>query len=173
MYDAWRQFLFLSGPLILIAALGVYVLILSKNKIVAAAGILLCILNICVTAREMVTLHPYEYIYFNSLVGGLKGAYGRYETDYWGASFKEATDWIVANRLSLSHDTLYIYPCVFFPASPYSKPGVIIDNTGDKKATVFYCYTRWNQDRQLPGTVIHTIEREGVPLNVIKMIKTN
>jgi hypothetical protein len=170
IYDAWRQFLFLSGPLILFAGLGVYVLIRSKNKIVAAAGIFLFVLNIFVTVREMVMLHPYEYIYFNSFVGGLKGAYGSYETDYFGASYKEATDWIVANRLFLSHDTLYIYPCLFYLAEPYIKPGVVINQT---KATVFYCHTRWNQDQQLPGMIIHTIEREGIPLNVITMIKTD
>lgn len=34
-------------------------------------------------------LHPNEYIYFNELIGGLPGAYGNYDTDYYGNSYKE------------------------------------------------------------------------------------
>lgn len=170
IYDAWRQFLFLSGPLIILASLGVYVLMQSKNRIVIGVGIVLFSLNILSTGREMVLLHPYEYIYFNSIVGGLKGAYGSYETDYWGASFKEATDWVVANQPALSHGTLYIFPCYPHLTTPYVKPSVVINYS---EATVFYCFTRENRDKQLPGTVIHSVEREGVPLNVITMKQTH
>ncbi|MBN2489800.1 MAG: hypothetical protein JXQ29_03000 [Planctomycetes bacterium] len=35
-------------------------------------------------------LHPLQYVYFNRLVGGLAGAAGRYDSDYWCASFREA-----------------------------------------------------------------------------------
>ena len=31
----------------------------------------------------LVRLHPYEYLFYNSLVGGLEGASRRYVTDYW------------------------------------------------------------------------------------------
>ena len=34
----------------------------------------------------MLLNHPYEYIYYNQLVGGLNGAYGNYETDYYYVS---------------------------------------------------------------------------------------
>ena len=39
---------------------------------------------------KMVSLHPYQYVYYNRLVGGLAGANGRFETDYWGESYREA-----------------------------------------------------------------------------------
>ena len=39
----------------------------------------------------MVRLHPYEYTYFNRLAGGVAGAHGRYMLDYWGLSFKQAS----------------------------------------------------------------------------------
>ena len=34
-------------------------------------------------AATLVRLHPYEYLFYNSLVGGLEGASRRYVTDYW------------------------------------------------------------------------------------------
>lgn len=37
------------------------------------------------------TLFPDEYIYYNAFVGGVHGAAGRFETDYWGSSLREAT----------------------------------------------------------------------------------
>ena len=34
-------------------------------------------------AATLMQLHPYEYLFYNSLVGGLEGASRRYATDYW------------------------------------------------------------------------------------------
>ena len=34
-------------------------------------------------AAILVRLHPYEYLFYNSLVGGLEGASRRYVMDYW------------------------------------------------------------------------------------------
>ena len=34
-------------------------------------------------AATLVRLHPYEYLFYNSFVGGLEGASRRYATDYW------------------------------------------------------------------------------------------
>jgi hypothetical protein len=36
-----------------------------------------------------VKLYPYEYVYYNSLVGGPAGALKRYEMDYWRISLRE------------------------------------------------------------------------------------
>jgi hypothetical protein len=45
----------------------------------------------------IVSLHPYEYIYYNSFVGGVSGAEGRFETDYWAISFREAAEYVNEN----------------------------------------------------------------------------
>jgi hypothetical protein len=41
-------------------------------------------------AVNLATLHPLEYIAMNSLAGGVSGAYGRFELDYWSAAATEA-----------------------------------------------------------------------------------
>jgi len=35
-------------------------------------------------------LHPLEYIAVNALAGGIRGAYGKFELDYWAAAATEA-----------------------------------------------------------------------------------
>jgi hypothetical protein len=38
----------------------------------------------------LVILHPLEYIAMNSLAGGVAGAYGRFDLDYWSMAAPEA-----------------------------------------------------------------------------------
>jgi hypothetical protein len=44
---------------------------------------------------------PYEYLYYNSLIGGLEGANRKYAfpeaTDYWGVSYRNGIRWMNAN----------------------------------------------------------------------------
>ncbi len=60
--------------------------------------VLLVVLNIAsITTRYS----PYEYLYYNSLVGGLSGANREYKfpeaTDYWGSSYRKGMEWLNAN----------------------------------------------------------------------------
>jgi hypothetical protein len=41
-----------------------------------------------------VAIHPYEVVFFNRLAGGIRGASSKFELDYWGASLKEAAEWM-------------------------------------------------------------------------------
>ena len=47
--------------------------------------------------RHIVANHPYEYVYFNELVGGTKNQLGQYELDYYYHSTREASEWVLAN----------------------------------------------------------------------------
>lgn len=94
IYDGARHFLFLLPLLAVVAALGADWLLgcalashhLAARRAVPAALVVAALLE----ASTLVRLHPYEYVYFNRLVGGLRGAAGRFETDYWGVAFREA-----------------------------------------------------------------------------------
>jgi hypothetical protein len=37
----------------------------------------------------MARLHPHEYVYFNRFIGGLAGAVGNYDTDYYAETYGE------------------------------------------------------------------------------------
>ncbi len=92
LYDGLRHFLFLvpifsviSG--VLLVALIRWVGARSKLGALGLQGVLAahCVRMIVV----MLHLHPQQYLFFNSVVGGLPGAYLRYSTDYYGAGYKE------------------------------------------------------------------------------------
>lgn len=45
----------------------------------------------------IVRYHPFQIAYFNELVGGIQGAIGKYDIDYWGSSQKKAAEWLNTN----------------------------------------------------------------------------
>jgi len=62
---------------------------------VSAFGVI--ILLLIGPIRHIVANHPYEYVYFNKLAGGMEGAFGNYELDYYYHSTREASEWVLAN----------------------------------------------------------------------------
>jgi tetratricopeptide (TPR) repeat protein len=97
LYSSWRQFLFLYPAIVLIAANGFNFLFdyLVKVKY-SGLGIVIFIALLSVhPLKFMAANHRYSYIYYNQLVGGLHGAYGNYETDYYYVSQTEASIWLL------------------------------------------------------------------------------
>lgn len=90
LYDNARQLFFILPPVFLLGGLGLQV-IFQKITRPWARGLLLA-LAVLPGVLGIVQLHPYQYIYYNSLVGGVQGAEGRFELDYWGASFRAAAN---------------------------------------------------------------------------------
>lgn len=97
VYDSWRHFIFIYPPLIILAVLAwehLWLQCHSFTKKAAISTILIFLLADPLT--WMVRNHPNEYVYFNSLVGGIRGAQGQYETDYWGNCLREASEGFIA-----------------------------------------------------------------------------
>jgi tetratricopeptide (TPR) repeat protein len=42
--------------------------------------------------------HPHQYLYFNEAFGGIKNAYGNYETDYWMNATKPMATWFKEHK---------------------------------------------------------------------------
>ena len=128
-------------------------------------------LSAVLTLVDMVQLHPYQSVYFNRLNYGLPGAFGRYETDYWGASHREGVEWLAARyrpdapprSIRVKNSAVELFT------------GYYIDNGGprmerfvsvapDAEADVVLSVRRWNLHERYQGNVIHTVSRMGVPL---------
>lgn len=104
-YDNARQYLFILPPIFLFASLAIDALFRAvKSKTTIAVAIVIILLP---GILGIVRLHPYEYVYHNSLVGGVSGAFRRYEQDYWLTSYREAIE-IVNEEAPLSA-TVYIW----------------------------------------------------------------
>ena len=98
MYNGLRHLVFVIPPMAVLGGLaGRYLLeraqSLGRLALIAASAVLLAGLAQPVT--EMVRLHPYQYVYFNAVAGGVRGAEGRYMLDYWGLAFKQASQQLI------------------------------------------------------------------------------
>ncbi len=93
VYNGLRHFLFTVPPLVILAAIGLergLGFVLTKNRV---AGLVLTAVLAFGFARQVVLmagLHPYEYIAYNSIAGGVSGAQNRFELDYWGTTLAES-----------------------------------------------------------------------------------
>ena len=93
VYNGLRHFLFVVPPLVILSAIGLYQLISFVAQRNHTASLVLSAALALSLAHEtmiMIGLHPYEYVAYNSLIGGVKGAANRFELDYWGTSLAES-----------------------------------------------------------------------------------
>lgn len=173
LYDGLRHFLFVFPLLAALAGIAVSAFLSSRcPSLVKLSGALACAVAVAMAAIDLVRLHPYQYVYFNRLFGGLPAAAGRFETDYWGASYKEGLAWVidqvppvqpgVPTRVSScnpnSNDRLNHYRTHWAGAD--QRIAIVPEY---RVSEVFLAVTRYGC-HQRPGEVIHTVARQGVPL---------
>jgi hypothetical protein len=102
-YNGIRHFLFAVPPMALLAGLAVpWLLAWARNKSRPAlvCVVLLLAASVLDPVIAIARLHPYEYTYFNPTAGGERGARKDYMIDYWGLSFKQASDALRARLAS-------------------------------------------------------------------------
>lgn len=166
LYDGMRHFLFILPILAALAALSAASWIKEPTLSYFRPALFgLTALNLLNVGVEMVRLHPYEYIYFNEVPGGLRGSVGKFDNDYWGASTKEAVEWIKKNGLSDPKKTYLINSSGNnYQVFPYLNERMKwTDNLKD--ADYYLSTTRDGKDKLADSSkAIHTIERETVPL---------
>lgn len=91
LYDGWRHLLFVFPPLVVLAGLTFTALIdRAKSKAIRYAVVGVLCLGLALPAKWCIANHPNEIVYFNEFTGGINGAYGYYETDYYMNSLKQA-----------------------------------------------------------------------------------
>lgn len=94
IYGGLRQIMQYIPPLSVLSAIGIYYIKNFKLKIMVVIVVIIAL------AIPIKTYHPNENVYFNFLIGGLKGATDR-NFPAWGNSFgnayKQGIEWINAN----------------------------------------------------------------------------
>lgn len=96
LYGSWRHFLFVYPVIILFAAIGFsYLIKYFKNKYAIIAILLFALILAFHPVKFMIWNHPYYYLYYNPLAGGISGAYGKYETDYYYHTIRGGSEWLV------------------------------------------------------------------------------
>lgn len=165
LYDNFRQIMFILPPLFMLAAL---VFDRIKSLPIQIAIIALAILPGIIAG---VRLHPYEYIYYNRLAGGVQGAFRRYELDYWGTSYREAAAYL--NATAPANATVWVEGPTHL-LQLYARPDLKIYSTYEPERADHYDYvvalTRFDLDLQSypQAPIVHVIQRQGALLTVIK-----
>ncbi|HEY0752625.1 MAG TPA: hypothetical protein VGD98_01495 [Ktedonobacteraceae bacterium] len=120
LYNGLRQFLFLVPPLILLAVYGMKHTLawLWRRKYTTLLLLFLLAMEggYTWTVKDMLDLHPYEYAYFSPLIGGIRGAEGNYELDYWNTCQKTASVWLGSHYqefVAKQHPTIQVRPAKF------------------------------------------------------------
>ena len=173
VYNGLRHFLFLLPPIAIVSACVFIDLLKTLKGKLKQIVIFLVLFNSGLIVSSYIQLHPYEYIYFNELIGGLKGAQGKYETDYWGLVYKESAEWI-AKQPDVNEDS-YVLTCDQYFSVQYFSQERFRMLSGDAKPSYGTCNvdTELNKDfksiQEKPGgTDVYEIKRMGVILNRIK-----
>jgi hypothetical protein len=115
LYDGWRQMYFVYPALVLLALRGIHAARpfwrAYRRHVagrVAGAGLALLVAGQLVWLGSILILyHPHQQVYFNRLAGpSLAQVKPRFDLDYWGVSYRQALEHIVAND---SRDEIRVY----------------------------------------------------------------
>ena len=176
-FSGVRHFLFVLPPFAVLAGIGfdgALAWLEARRRALATAAYVGLAAWLAWPASVMVRLHPYEYLYFNSLVGGLQGAAARYDTDYWVNAMHEmvsALENYLDREPARQPRTYFVAVCG--ERLPFEKEAQV--NNGrlkwatDADAADFYIAPTHDRcDTAIDGEVILKIERMGVLIGVIK-----
>jgi len=95
IYGNFRQLLFVLPPLFLLAGFAIEpILRWANNRWVEALFLLMIVFP---GISGVIRYHPYEYTFYNQLVGGTEGVNGYFDQDYWCTSYREAARYLNLN----------------------------------------------------------------------------
>jgi hypothetical protein len=180
-FTGLRHFLFVLPGLATLAGIGldaVLSALAARSRVAASSGAAIVTACFLWDAVTLARLHPYEYLFYNPVVGGLEGASRRYDLDYWFSSMPEALNQLEAYlRRTAAIDANW-------PAQVYSVAVCGERLSFEKNVTLpqlqfdfkprweqsefFIAPTHMNCDGDLDGKVIGTVERLGVVIAYIK-----
>jgi hypothetical protein len=177
-FDGCRHFLFVFPPIAILAGAGLSASIGALARL--HRGTMIVWLAVITTgytwtAGKLYHLHPYEYLYYNQLVGGLEGASRRFVTDYWvnimPEALEELHDFLDRTEPTTAKTNVYRVAVCGERVSyeEYARPNLQWIRMHDWRFADFYIApTHMNCDRVLAGKVIGRIERMGVTIGTIK-----
>jgi hypothetical protein len=165
LYDNFRQSFFIVPPIFFTAGLAFDLI---RKPVFQGALIALVILP---GLLALVRLHPYEYVYYNQFIGGLKGAVDRFELDYWGTSYREAAD--EANRIAPPNANVWVDgPAHVF--NSFARPDFHIYSPQEADRADHYdvvvTLARYNLEKtSFPeAPIVYSVRREGAVFAIIR-----
>jgi hypothetical protein len=174
IYNYFRHVLFIFPPLFVAAALALQRsadLLRRARWLGPIRAVALLLPGLVAIAR----LHPYEYGYFNEVVGGVRAVRGRFIPDYWCTSLREAMRYInehapasagiavtgpEASARAYARQDLRIRDDDEVLTNPEFQPWAIV---GCNMSTIDPAFFP-------EAPTLLTVEREGIPLAIVKLL---
>ncbi|MDB9315176.1 hypothetical protein PN462_18825 [Spirulina sp. CS-785/01] len=171
LYHGMHQFLVILPA---IAAIVAVALIWGYQKLYSTfwqfISITLFVFLLTPICLDMVTLHPYQGVYFNRLSGGLPNAYGEYDTDYEGVSLQAGIEWLNEQTFNQSEIVLggpqYIGEILLNPDLTLLDLEILEE---DQQPDYYLAMPYLNLQQLYPDCpIIYSVTRQGVPLSIVK-----
>ena len=173
LYHNFRQALFLVPAMFILAAPALE-LVFSKISPSWARVLLIAMISLPGIVST-IKLYPYEYVYYNSLVGGPASVRDRYELDYWRISLRAAA--LELNELAPHGSTVIVTRSAGLFAR-YARPDMVVDKIINSTVDLNQGYdylvqvTRWQAWDMYPEAKnVVSIERDGAVLATAKAVK--
>jgi len=173
LYNGLRHFSFVLPPLAVLGGIGLvraWQGLRTRPPLLRRVVLVACALAVLGQVGLLARLHPYQYLAYNRLAGGVHGAVGRWEQDYWASSLREA---VLALNAHVVHEGVpaqgYTVAVCAEPlqAQVWLAPG--LRATRDWWGADFYLSpTHMGCDQALRGRVVARVERAGLVLAVVR-----
>ena len=173
LYDEMRHFLFVV-PIIAVTAAHWTASLLGRvagwrpllRESLATAAIIYGAVHLFL----MASLHPNQYVYYNLLAGGVAGAQGRYDLDYWDSSLRELADQLVGYAVDLYGERAIAMPvkvrvCGHAPSLKPFLPDAWEVTPTTELADFYVSHTRFICGDAVNGPVVAQVERLGSELS--------
>lgn len=181
VYDSWRHAYFVYPSLVIMAALTVSLLASYLKEKQQWIPFLLALVGLIPAIAWTLTTTPYQYVYFNQFVGGIKGAFGNYEVGYYQTSNREMAHWIQQNVPHPPKGEKIIVRSNMDGMDTYFRQDTSWVQTGyaryyernEKPWDYYVTYDRFIAPWQLqngkwpPDNVVYSVKVKGVPIGVI------
>jgi hypothetical protein len=165
VFDGFRHLLFVLPMLSVLAAWALLKLIPLVLRYPLAATVVV-VLHLVTTVGTLAYLHPLEYIAMNGFAGGVAGAYGRFDLDYWSLAAQVAVrrlERILADDPRFAGRAPRVLVCIGWRepliGPTFEKPWITA--TTPAEADFVIRSERWPCGGDFAGTVIDRVERFG------------
>ena len=173
LYDNIRQLLFIMPPLFLIMALALERIFQHLRRPWIRLAIL--ILMLLPGVYSIIKLHPYQYTYYNSFARAYDSDGRKFESDYWGTSFREATTYL-NNAAPLNSKILVYGPEYKDLVHHFSRPDLFIDIYPGNSLDLYTGYDyailtsrrNWDLNNFTNWQTVYTVQKNGVVFAVVK-----
>jgi hypothetical protein len=180
IYDGFRHFLFILPPVFVFIGFAFEFLFERINSLKLQANATywlpatLTSLLILPGIIGIIQLHPYEYTYYNSFVGGTNGAFRKYETDYWLTCYKAAVEEL--NQTTSTTVNLFVKR-EYYVAAPYANANIKVRDLRSESSQVqagdyVLINTRTNEDKSTfkDAPIVLEVKRGDATFCIVRQI---